>query len=98
MRNGLALLTGMLSALGACAKQAPRAADRATAHAGDADCGMRTVWAHPEALPLLTEFVERDARGEFMGHSPWFRGAVTCPTKNRDSMLPLKPVGIASAL
>ena len=73
------MLAGMLGVLTVCAEPEPRAPDKAMAAAGDPDCGMRTVWAHPEAMPLLREFVERDARGEFVRSSAWFAGAVTCP-------------------
>jgi hypothetical protein len=46
---------------------------------GTADCGMSTIRTHPAPLPLLMEFLERDARGEFVKHSDWFSSAVTCP-------------------
>ena len=45
----------------------------------DTSCEFVQTIAHSDPQLLIKEFVERDARGEFMESSGWFDGAVTCP-------------------
>ena len=42
-------------------------------------CDFDTTRAHPDALALVREFVDRDARGEYALGSEWLPGAVVCP-------------------
>jgi hypothetical protein len=57
------------------ASDTKRAADAADA----AGCGFVRVAGHPDGEQLIRDFVERDARGEFLRTSAWFSGAVNCP-------------------
>lgn len=45
----------------------------------DESCDFVRVVAHEAPLPLIYEFVTRDARGEFTQASAWFNAAVDCP-------------------
>src|SRR4051812_33262179 len=58
---------------------------RGASHAAAADmpaeasCAFVQIAAHPDPVPLIEEFVARDARGEFTRTNAWFTEAVDCP-------------------
>jgi len=62
-------------------------------------CDFDTTRAHPDALALVREFVDRDGRGEYALGSEWLPGAVLCPGQlpGPDSFTAIDTVEVLSA-
>ena len=58
---------------------APSVALTDTATGVDPDCGFVRTAGHSDPDSLITEYLRRDAAGEFMGPSEWIFGAIDCP-------------------
>ena len=98
MRRALALPVVAAVALAACSRRDRAAADSSGApvavdSAAADPCGLVRTAQHPDAEPLLREYVQRDAAGEFLARDPWFAGAVDCPRREAPSSSTFAVVG-----
>lgn len=87
LRAGLVAAVALAAGCGGGPKPDAARADSATVHAAmrpwyldpSEGCGFDTTTAHPDPDRLITEFLERDAAGQFLQTDRWFNGATECP-------------------